>query len=154
MSKPNLRVIKNNLTIKQETFCNLIVSGEIGTQKEAYFRAYDVELDDKGNIPQWVEKEATVLLQHPKITQRINELIKVKENRLLASTTKTKEYVLKKLYELVETESNPQARIRSLELLGKSIAMFTDVQETKDTRTKDQVEQDIEAKLKELESLT
>ena len=80
MTKPNLRVIKNNLTIKQETFCNLIVSGEIGTQKEAYYKAYDVELDEKGNIPQWVEKEATVLMQNPKITQRINELIKVKEN--------------------------------------------------------------------------
>ena len=153
MTKPNLRVIKNNLTIKQETFCNLIVSGEIGTQKEAYYKAYDVDLDDKGNIPQWVEKESTVLMQNPKITQRINELIKVKENRLLASTTKTKEYVLKKLYELVETENNPQAKIRSLELLGKSVAMFTDVQETKDNRTKEQVEQDIESKLKDLEQL-
>ena len=71
----------------------------------------------------------------------------------IASTTKTKEYVLKKLYELVETENNPQAKIRSLELLGKSVAMFTDVQETKDNRTKEQVEQDIESKLKDLEQL-
>jgi hypothetical protein len=40
--------------------------------------------------------------------------------------------------------------VRALELLGKSIGLFSDVIETKETRPSDQIEEEIEQRLIEL----
>jgi hypothetical protein len=111
---------------------------------------YDVELDDKGNVPKWANVECTRLMQHPKIALSIREGLKAKEQRLLASTLRTKDYVLKKLYSLAEEDIQASSKIRALELLGKSVAMFTDVQETKETRTSEDVEKELEEKINQL----
>ena len=111
---------------------------------------YNVELDDKGKIPSWANVECTRLMQNPKITLSIREGLKVKEERLLASTLRTKDYVLKKLYSLAEEDIQASSKIRALELLGKSVAMFTDVQETKETRTSEDVEKELEDKINQL----
>ena len=147
----SLRVVKeDNLTPKQRRFVDAILSDKYESQIACYMDVYDVELDDKGKIPSWANVECTRLMQNPKITLSIREGLKVKEERLLASTLRTKDYVLKKLYSLAEEYIQAISKIRALELLGKSVAMFTDVQETKETRTSEDVEKELEDKINQL----
>tara|TARA_Y100000592_G_scaffold6825_1_gene9758 strand:+ start:36 stop:557 length:522 start_codon:yes stop_codon:yes gene_type:complete len=142
---------KVKLTPKQNRFCELYASGELGSQKACYFEAYDVELDDGGKIPKWVETEACLLLQNPKITQRIEELINQKSDKLLASSTKTKDYILRKLFRLAEETENEQSQLKSLELLGKQIALWTDKIETRiEHRQPEDIEQELEQKIQQL----
>ncbi len=147
----SLRVVKeDNLTPKQRRFVDAILSDKYESQIACYLDVYDVDLDDKGKIPNWANVEATRLMQNPKIALSIREGLEAKEKRLLASTLRTKDYVLKKLYSLAEEDIQASSKIRALELLGKSVAMFTDVQETKETRTSEDVEKELEDKINQL----
>lgn len=147
----SLRVVKEDkLTTKQRQFVDAILSDKYESQIACYMDVYDVELDDKGKIPSWANVEATRLMQNPKVTLSIKEGLEAKEKRLLASTLRTKDYVLKKLYSLAEEDIQASSKIRALELLGKSVAMFTDVQETKETRTSEDVEKELEDKINQL----
>ena len=147
----SLRVVKEDkLTTKQRQFVDAILSDKYDSQIACYMDVYDVELDDKGKIPNWANVEATRLMQNPKVTLSIKEGLEAKEKRLLASTLRTKDYVLKKLYSLAEEDIQASSKIRALELLGKSVAMFTDVQETKETRTSEDVEKELEDKINKL----
>ena len=147
----SLRVVKEDkLTKKQRQFVDAILSDKYESQIACYMDVYDVELDDKGKIPNWANVEATRLMQNPKVTLSIKEGLEAKEKRLLASTLRTKDYVLKKLYSLAEEDIQASSKIRALELLGKSVAMFTDVQETKETRTSEDVEKELEDKINKL----
>jgi len=147
----SLRVVKEDkLTTKQRQFVDAILSDKYDSQIACYMDVYDVELDDKGKIPSWANVEATRLMQNPKVTLSIKEGLEAKEKRLLASTLRTKDYVLKKLYSLAEEDIQASSKIRALELLGKSVAMFTDVQETKETRTSEDVEKELEDKINQL----
>lgn len=71
--------------------------------------------------------QAAQLLTHPLIIEEINrrDAVNREKNELSA------EYVIQKLVKIVEsTESaNPQAALRGLELLGKTLAMFKERQE-------------------------
>jgi hypothetical protein len=61
--------------------------------------------------------------------------------------------VLKQLTEIaLSDEVQDGARVRALELLGKSVALFTDRVETEDTtdRTADEIERDLKDKLARL----
>jgi phage terminase small subunit len=137
-----IRVVKDdNLTMKQRRFVDAILSDKYDSQIACYMDVYDVELDDKGNVPKWANVECTRLMQNPKITLSIREGLKAKEQRLLASTLRTKDYVLKKLYSLAEEDIQASSKIRALELLGKSVAMFTDVQETKEKELEEKINQ-------------
>jgi hypothetical protein len=59
-----------------------------------------------------------------------------------------KGYVLDRLYKESQEATNDSARIRSLELLGKSVSMFSDVVETKKERTPEEIEREIEEKIR------
>ena len=66
--KPNLKIVSkdSDLTIKQRAFVNEIIKGKLGSYKEAYAKVYDVTLTKQGNIPKWVEVEASKLVANPK----------------------------------------------------------------------------------------
>ena len=147
--KPDLKVIDNKpLTIKQQNFINEIVKGKVTSNKEAYCKAYEVTTNKDGTIPKWVEVEASKLLADPKIAQSLQSALAKKEDRLLASSLRVKSYVLDRLYRESQEASNDSARIRSLELLGKSVSMFSDVVETKKERTPEEIEREIEEKIR------
>ena len=113
-----IRVVKDdNLTMKQRRFVDAILSDKYDSQIACYMHVYNVELDDKGNVPKWANVECTRLMQNPKISLSIREGLKTKEKRLLASTLRTKDYVLKKLYSLAEEDIQASSKIRALELL-------------------------------------
>ena len=150
--KPDLKVVKKDpeLTIKQRSFVNEIVRGKLGSYKEAYAKVYDVKLTKTGKIPKWVEVEASKLVANPKIAISIQKAIERKESSLIASSLRTKNYVIDQLYKESQSSESDASRVRALELLGKSVALFSDVVETKEARDTNDIEQDIEERLTRL----
>ena len=150
---PSLQIVgkEDELTIKQRKFVDAIVKGTYPTYKEAYFNSYDVKPNKNGTIPKWVEVEASRLLStNPKITQSIRKALERKEDHAVASSIRTRSYVLERLYKESQEADSSASRIRSLELLGKSVALFSDVVETKEARDTHEIEADIEEKIKTL----
>ena len=151
--KPNLKVVRKKepeLTIKQRQFVEEIIKGKLGSYKEAYAKVYDVTMTKQGKIPKWVEVEASKLVANPKIAQSIHKAIERKEHSAVASSLRTRNYVIDQLYKESKESDSDSFRIRALELLGKSVAMFTDVTEQKETRDSVDIEQDIEEKISRL----
>ena len=149
---PDLRLVKKEtpLTIKQRAFVREIVRGKLGSYKEAYAKVYDVTLTKAGKVPKWVEVEASRLVARPTIALSIRQAIERKDVSQVASGLRTRNYVIEQLYnQSVEADSSA-ARIRALELLGKSVALFTDVHEERKARDTDEIERDIEMKLEQL----
>ena len=141
----------NDLSIKQRKFVDAIVKGTYPTYKEAYFNSYDVKPNKNGSIPKWVEVEASRLLStNPKITQSIRKALERKESHAVASSIRTRSYVLERLYKESSESESDSTRVRALELLGKSVALFSDVVETKEARQSTDIEADIEEKIKHL----
>jgi hypothetical protein len=150
--KPGLRLVKNEapLTIKQRAFVSEIVKGKLGSYKEAYAKVYDVTLTKAGKVPKWVEVEASKLVASPKIALSIRDAIERKEQSLTASALRTKNYVVERLFRESQDAESDASRVRSLELLGKTVAMFSDVVEERGVRESADIERDIEAKLERL----
>ena len=150
--KPNLKIIKKEteLTIKQRQFVDEIIKGKLGSYKEAYASVYDVTLNKDGSIPKWVEVEASKLVANPKIAISIQKAIAKKEQSAVASSLRTRNYVIDQLYKESKESDSDSARIRALELLGKSVSLFSDVVETKEARSSDEVEADIEERIQAL----
>jgi phage terminase small subunit len=150
--KTKLKLVSKEtpLTIKQRQFVDEIIKGKLGSDKEAYAKVYDVTLTKANKIPKWVEVEASKLVANPKIAQSIHKAIERKETVTVASSLRTRNYVIDQLYRESKESDSDSARIRALELLGKSVSLFSDVVETKEARSSDEVEADIEERIQAL----
>ena len=151
--KPNLKVVRKKepeLTIKQRQFVEEIIKGKLGSYKEAYAKVYDVTMTKQGKMPKWVEVEASKLVANPKIAISIHKAIERKEVNVVASSLRTRNYVIDQLYKESKESDSDASRIRALELLGKTVALFSDVIETKEARSSDEVEADIEERIAQL----
>lgn len=71
----------NELTPKQERFVQNIISGM--SQREAYKEAYDAE----NMKDETIDKEASLLFNHPKIAERYRELINKLEDKAIMTAT-------------------------------------------------------------------
>ena len=150
--KPKLELVKKDtpLTLKQRAFVNEIVKGKLGSYKEAYAKVYDVTLTKAGKVPKWVEVEASKLVANPKIALSLHKAIERREHSVTASALRTRNYVIERLYKESKESESDASRVRSLELLGKTVAMFSDVLEERSARASEEIERDIEAKLEQL----
>jgi len=150
--KPKLELVKKDtpLTPKQRAFVNEIVKGKLGSYKEAYAKVYDVTLTKAGKVPKWVEVEASKLVANPKIALSLHKAIERREHSVTASALRTRNYVIERLYKESKESESDASRVRSLELLGKTVAMFSDVLEERSARDSEEIERDIEAKLEQL----
>jgi len=137
--------VKNGLTAKQEAFAQGVAKGL--TLADAYRQAYDAENMKEASI----YNEASRLMDHPQISQRVNGLVKAQEERTLHDHARLKRLVLERLHQEATNAESDSARIRALELLGKSIAMFTDKveQESSEKSAKD-LEQELISRLQAL----
>ena len=150
--KPKLELVKKDtpLTLKQRAFVNEIVKGKLGSYKEAYAKVYDVTLTKAGKVPKWVEVEASKLVANPKIALSLHKAIERREHSVTASALRTRNYVIERLYKESKESESDASRVRSLELLGKTVAMFSDVLEERSARDSEEIERDIAAKLEQL----
>ena len=147
--KPDLKIVKKDtdLTIKQRAFVDEIIRGKLGSYKEAYAKVYDVTLTKQGKIPKWVEVEASKLVANPKIALSLHKAIQRKEDTAVASSLRTRNYVLERLMKESKEADSDSARITALSLLGKTVNLFSDTIEIKEARDSEDIEEEIEAKI-------
>tara|TARA_Y100001938_G_scaffold129092_1_gene183586 strand:+ start:3198 stop:3680 length:483 start_codon:yes stop_codon:yes gene_type:complete len=151
-SKPQLKVVKKrtDLTPKQRAFVEGIVKGKLGSHIEVYMSVYDVARTKTGGIPKHAYVDCSKLMSHPKISLSISNGLQRKEDSLVASAHRTRSYVIEQLYKESKESDSDASRVRALELLGKSVSLFSDVVETKESRSSDLIESEIESRLVEL----
>ncbi len=138
--KPYLRVVKDTdrLTAKQEAFCQGVADGKMLV--DAY--------RDAGYMPngsaktQW-EAASRLMSGNSKVLARVKAIQDDKEQSRRVIAQRREEYVLKRLQEEAEHAETDGARVRSLELLGKTVGLFTD---------KVEIEQDSDKSAAELEA--
>ena len=150
--KPKLKLVKDKtkLTIKQRAFCDLVIKGKLGTQIECYMEVYDVALTSTGKIPKHAHVDCSRLMAHPSCSLYIANAFKRSEVNAVASTTRTRSYVLEQLMRESKEADSDSTRVRALELLGKTVNLFSDTLEIKESRTSDDIEHEIENKIEAL----
>ena len=151
-NKPDLTLVgKKELTYKQKRFvsnCAQIPQKFSGI-KQAYCDAYDVTMNKDGSIPKWVSKDASLLHCTPSITLAISMKQTATERISHASSVRTRLYVIEQLYEESKTGSDA-SRVRALELLGKTCSMFSDIVETRELQSSDEIRNELEIRLSRL----
>jgi hypothetical protein len=139
------------LTAKQEAFVKALTSGGPDgngmTQADAYKAAYDCGNMSDAAIYTEGWKLCT---QHPEITRRILSQQAVMAKAALSSALTRRRWIIERLEaEAVDMEAgSPASRVRSLELLGKTERLWTDVLETVTAdASPDEVRRELEARL-------
>ena len=137
---------KDRLTAKQEGFAQKVSRGAV--LSDAYRECYAADTMKDSTV--WTE--ACKLAQHPKVSKRIKELQAQIEQDRRTIERRREEWVLKRLQEEADGADNASSRIRALELVGKTIGMFTDrIEQADETqRTASEIEKELEAKLSRL----
>ena len=134
---------RTGLTAKQMHFCRCVASGM--SQAEAYREAFDVTADGKTATHR---EAASRLMARADIRARVDALVAQRERSILASSLSDRERVLSKLRHWVDhAEAGDSNRIRSAELLGKSVGLFRDVVETSEGKTSDELLAELETML-------
>lgn len=112
----------DGLTAQQEAFAQAIAAGA-KSQSDAYRSAYDTA----GMKPETVQNEASRLMARPEIAARVNAIVAAKQAQALHDAGETRRLVTRELLARISDPKNPPAvQLRALELLGKTVAMFTD----------------------------
>ena len=140
---------KQKITAKQYEFARLVAEEHL-TSSDAYRKAYRPTIFVKNKS---IHEMACRVTTNIKVQSMIRSIQheRAEENRTRA--IRTEEYVLKKLTEEVEHGDKASSRIRALELLGKTVAMFSDKVELdtkKDERISEEITEDLKLKLQKL----
>ena len=147
---------EKELTAKQEAFAQAIVFGvlvdETGKKKhlnasDCYRSVYNVGETTK---PSSIWTEASKLLSSPKVSQRIDVLKAQMETHALSSSLSERDKIIERLWVMADNGQAEASQLRSLELLGKSIGLFSDRVEISESKNLDQVEKELVQKLSAL----
>ena len=141
--------LRQKITPKQHEFARLVAEEHL-TSSDAYRRAYKPNILAKNKS---VHEMACRVMTNIKVQSMIRSIQheRAEENRTRA--IRREEYVLKKLTEEVEHGDKASSRIRALELLGKTVAMFSEKVELntkKNERSPDEIKEDLKLKLQKL----
>ena len=140
---------KQKITAKQYEFARLVAEEHL-TTSDAYRKAYRPTIFVKNKS---IHEMACRVMTNIKVQSMIRSIQheRAEENRTRA--IRREEYVLKKLTEEVEHCDKASSRIRALELLGKTVSMFSDKVELdtiKYERTSEEITEDLKLKLQKL----
>ena len=148
----HLRVVGREdrpLTEKQEKFCQLVAQGRMLV--EAYREAG--YMPNGSEKTQW-EAASRLMSSNSKVIARVKAIQAEMEEDRLTIERRRSEWILKRLTHEAETAETDGARVRALELLGKSlsVSMFTDRIEQTDTteRSASDIEADLRRRLDRL----
>ena len=143
------------LTQKQLHFCRVLASGT--TQAAAYREAYDC---GEGTNPATQQAAASRLMLKATIRARVERLIRDRERAITTAAVSDREKVLGKLREwmcpetIMDVDGNAvkalasASELKAAELLGKSVGLFRDVVEDARGRTAEEIEGELEARLR------
>ena len=145
----HLRVVgkeERPLTGKQEAFAKLVAGGAV--LSDAYRECYSADTMKDSTV--W--SEACRLAQNPKVSARIKDIQADMEQDHRTRLLRREEWVLKSLQEEAVSADNASSRIRALELVGKTVGMFTDRIEQAETseRSASEIEKELKARLDRL----
>ena len=134
------------LTGKQEAFAKLVAGGAV--LSDAYRECYAADSMKDSTV--W--SEACRLAQNPKVSARIKDIQADMEADNRTRLLRREEWVLKSLQEEAVSADNASSRIRALELVGKTVGMFTDRIEQAETseRSASEIEKELKARLDRL----
>jgi hypothetical protein len=134
------------LTGKQEAFAKLVAGGAV--LSDAYRECYSADTMKDSTV--W--SEACRLAQNPKVSARIKDIQADMEQSHRTRLLRREEWVLKSLQEEAVSADNASSRIRALELVGKTVGMFTDRIEQAETseRSASEIEKELKARLDRL----
>ena len=134
------------LTGKQEAFAKLVAGGAV--LSDAYRECYSADTMKDSTV--W--SEACRLAQNPKVSARIKDIQADMEQDHRTRLLRREEWVLKSLQEEAVSADNASSRIRALELVGKTVGMFTDRIEQAETseRSASEIEKELKARLDRL----
>jgi hypothetical protein len=132
--------VDKRLPTRMKAFASYIALGD--SPREAVVKAYNCTKSSQSSILSLANK----LMRDVRVNVFLESLTDITKEAILAEHTKTRKKVLDELYEHAMLKDNPLSlRIRSLELLGKSVGMFTDRVETKtDEHDIDQLKKELE----------
>ena len=142
----HLRVVgkADRLTEKQEAFCQLVAKGKM--LAEAYREAgYMPNGSDK---TRW-EAASRLMSGNSKVIARVKALQADMEQDRRTIERRREEWVLKRLTEEADNAETDGARIRAIELVGRTIGLFTDrIEQADDTeRSASDIEADLRKRL-------
>lgn len=132
------------LTAKQEAFLAGLIRGQ--SQYEAYCGAYSAE----GMKRSAIDTEAWRLAGHPEIARRLHAHQGSVERAAQASALSRRRLVLERLEHEATNAESDSARVRALELLGKThdVGLFVERIETDNTeRSPDELRTELQARL-------
>ena len=137
------------ITPKQHEFARLIAEEHL-TSSDAYRRAYKPNILAKNKS---VHEMACRVMTNIKVQSMIRSIQHKREEDNRMRAIRREEFVLKKLMEEVEQCDQASSRIRALELLGKTVSMFSNKVEIKTKqidRTSEELIEDLKLKLQKL----
>ena len=127
-TEPTTATRERPLNARQKGFCrNVVANG--GNATKAY--------EDAGYSPNGAKVSASKLLTNPNVQAEIARIRRDVETE----TAVDRAYVITKLREIAENAVSESARVRSLELLGKTQRMFVEVAESTVTHDVDDLRQ-------------
>ena len=151
--KPRLTVVENQprrkppkrvLTAKQDRFGAEVVKG--ATASDAYRAAYNADGMKASAI--WVESSR--LMGNPIVALRLQANRDSIERSAVSSALARRRWIVERLEHEAANAESDAARVRSLELLGKTqdVRLFADIVETTTTdASPDEVRRELEARL-------
>lgn len=135
------------MTPKMKAFASNIVQGM--SPKEAYRRAYDCENSSEATI----QANANRLLKDARITLLLDSFFEDLKENVITDNVSARRHIMKELFKHAN-DKNAQLsnRLKSLELMGRAIGMFTDkVEQRVEEVSIDQLKKELESSLHLLE---
>ena len=141
------------LTPKQEAFARLVARGS--SYADAYREAYSSKGKD-----QTVHNESSKLMANQYVSSRVDQLIGQKERALVRSAVTDRQLVTTKLRAWTEDGIDPAtgeeptpAQLQAAQLLGRTVALFSDKQivEGNGERSAEEVAEEIQRRLADIQ---
>ena len=140
-----IRDKEDKLTPKQEAFVRQVLAGD--DLSTAYRKAYDASKMSSASI----NREAHRLSNNPKITPRLKRGMEVREVSAQSSYHSLRHSVIERLDLMAnDRDASDSARVRSLELIGKHVGLFTDQVSITSDRSTEELQEELTTKIAEL----
>ena len=134
---------EKRITAKMQAFVSNIAHGM--SPKDAYRKAYDCSRSAESTII----SSANELLKDPRISMLLESVWETVKENIVNDAVATKRHVMAELFKHAQNEEAQLSnRLKSLELMGRAVGMFTDKVETKvEEISTEQLKKELESSL-------
>ena len=136
------------LSPRATMFAHYLIEGH--TPINAYMRSYNCENSSHATIT----SNANKLMRDPRVTLLLEPLMHARKEMIMTDERIARQHIMSQLYDHAENEDTPiSMRLRSLELMGKAVGMFSDkVEQVTEVIDVDALKKELESSLTLLEN--